>query len=184
MTGLEKDNGCVIIGEPFITHHCSKKQTCVLIKCKCGKERITTLKNWKQNTGLCRKCKDREYVGEISGLYFSQIRYDAKKRNIDFKITKEYIWDLFLKQNRECRYTGYMLVFGDGNKEKNNVRTASLDRIDSRGCYEEGNVQWIHQTVNFMKQKLSEEEFFFWVELISEKRRRDLEISNETIYRK
>ncbi len=29
--------------------------------------------------------------------------------------------------------------------------TASLDRIDSRGHYEVGNVQWIHKDLNIMK---------------------------------
>lgn len=178
MINLKKDNGCIIVGEPFITDCGGRKRKCVLARCRCSYERIVELSNWIKSTGLCKKCQHRQYVGEISGDYFSTVKCDAKRRGIKFDLTKEYIWDLFLKQNRMCKYTDFILVFGNGSKEKNNVRTASLDRIDSKGCYEEGNVQWIHQIVNYMKQKLSEEEFFFWINAISEKRKRDEEIFN------
>lgn len=35
-------------------------------------------------------------------------------------------------------------------------------RIDSTGGYTEGNVQWVHRTVNFMKQSLSDAELVQW----------------------
>lgn len=35
----------------------------------------------------------------------------------------------------------------------------SIDRIDSNGVYEEGNVQWVDKRINMMKGTLSNEEF-------------------------
>lgn len=37
--------------------------------------------------------------------------------------------------------------------------TASLDRIDSSGDYAEGNVQFVHKTINKMKWDLTDMEF-------------------------
>jgi hypothetical protein len=37
--------------------------------------------------------------------------------------------------------------------------TASLDRIDSSKGYEEGNIQWVHKHINFMKRTYSQEYF-------------------------
>lgn len=164
-----------VISEPFLENRKEldlPNRTVVLCKCSCGKEKIISCSDLKTGrVKSCKSCANRKYVGEISGYYFNHIKYDAKQRGLEFKLTKEYIWDLFLKQNKMCKYTGKLLVFGNGYKERNNVRTASLDRINNKIGYIDGNVQWIHQIVNFMKQKLSEEEFFFWVELIAEKRK-------------
>lgn len=43
---------------------------------------------------------------------------------------------------------------------------ASLDRIDSLKGYAEGNVQWVHKTVDQMKWNLSQEELVKWCRLI------------------
>lgn len=50
--------------------------------------------------------------------------------------------------------------------------TASLDRIDSSRGYVEGNVQWVHKDVNFMKQALSQERFVELCTLVAEKARK------------
>ena len=46
--------------------------------------------------------------------------------------------------------------------------TASLDRIDSKKGYIEGNVQWVHKNVNKMKMDLDEKEFFSIVKQVYE----------------
>lgn len=46
--------------------------------------------------------------------------------------------------------------------------TASLDRIDNSKGYEEGNIQWVHKDVNFMKRTYSQEYFIKLCTLISE----------------
>lgn len=88
-------------------------------------------------------------VGEFSGHKFYQIKRAAEIRNIDFCLTKEEIWDIFLLQERKCALTGEVLSIED----------ASLDRIDSSLGYTPENVQWVHKFVNIMKWDLSQDEF-------------------------
>lgn len=92
--------------------------------------------------------------GEIPQTYFANIRNGAKTRNLIFDITIEYIWDLFIKQNRKCALSGKEIGFQSAN-----VNTASLDRINSKIGYIKENVQWVHRDINFCKQSFSNEEF-------------------------
>lgn len=73
----------------------------------------------------------------------------------------EYCWDLFLSQGKKCSLSGIDLVIEKSicrKRGQSNI-TASLDRIDSSLGYVEGNLQWIHKDINYMKQDLDEEYF-------------------------
>jgi len=104
--------------------------------------------------------------GEISLLAWNKLKRDAKKRNMVFNLTIEDAWELFLKQNRKCTYTGMLLTFPTTSCSYNGI--ASLDRIDSSIGYVIGNVQWIHKWVNIMKTDLTEDEFFGFCKMICE----------------
>lgn len=121
----------------------------------------------------CRSVKKRGYknkgwkgCGEISGTAFRSIMKGAKARNLDFTITIEYIWDLFLKQDGKCALTGSKLEFPIHLKETA-ASTASLDRIDSSQGYIEGNVQWVHKKINLMKRDLHPDEFIQYCKLVA-----------------
>ena len=86
-------------------------------------------------------------IGDLSGRHIARIKRSAFCRKIELNITKEYLWDLFLKQNKKCALSGVDIVF----IKKSNKTTASLDRIDSSKGYIEGNVQWVHKDINTMK---------------------------------
>ena len=101
-----------------------------------------------------------EQYGEISGRKFTRLKWSAKNRNIDFDLTIEYLWELFLKQKRKCALSGHKLSFNGKNV------SVSLDRIDSLKGYTEGNVQWIHKDVNFMKHTFSQQKFIDWCKKI------------------
>jgi hypothetical protein len=105
--------------------------------------------------------------GEISLTHFNQIKIGAKRRNLIFNLTIEYLWDLFLKQNRKCIYTGLELGF---SKKRSLIGscTASLDRVDSFKGYVEGNVQWVHKDINWMKQDFDNDYFIKMCKLVSE----------------
>jgi hypothetical protein len=92
------------------------------------------------------------------------MEHGARKRGIDWKIAIEDAWDLFVAQNGKCALTGVPIEFGEGF---NDPFTASLDRKDSTIGYTLVNVQWVHKTVNKMKQNLSEEEFIRFCGLIT-----------------
>jgi hypothetical protein len=106
---------------------------------------------------------------EITGNFFYSMRKRAKKSNIPFDITIEYIWDLYLKQDKKCALSGVDISFSIDRHKNKSDQTASLDRIDSSKGYVEGNLQWVHKTVNAIKWHLGEEEFFWWCKTISER---------------
>ena len=96
-------------------------------------------------------------VGDLSGSRFSEIKSGAKKRNIEFKLTKKYLWNLFTKQNKKCALTGEDLWFG--RRYFPAETNASLDRIDSSKGYIKSNVQWVHKDINRMKHALEQKYF-------------------------
>ena len=164
------------ISEPYIKKtNYGKTRSFVLCKCSCGIEKEVELSKRKSGKTLkCIKCTSRKYVGKISGYFFAKIRCDAKRRGIDFQLTKEYMWDLYLKQNGECKLTGWKIDFADGNwKHQHGETSASLDRIDSSNGYVEGNVQWLHKDVNFLKQRFSQEYVIKICKAITENRSKD-----------
>lgn len=113
--------------------------------------------------------KNPRFTGykDMQGTFLSSIKAGAKSRGIDFLITKEYIWRLFIAQDRKCRYTGIPLFFSRNNIEHAMGHgTASLDRIDPAKGYIEGNVQWVHKRVNLMKGNMQEQEFLDFCEAI------------------
>lgn len=108
-----------------------------------------------------RKCRRGEF---FSSKYWNGILSGARQRNIQMCITKEFAYDLFIKQDSKCAISGvdiYLLWDTD-------VRTASLDRINSLGHYTEDNVQWIHRDVNQMKMDMTDTELINWCKVIAE----------------
>lgn len=134
------------------------------VKCCCG-----NIVFWSKHQILhyrtcgCKKVElHREKVwkgcGKISGEFFSTIRKNAKNRKLDFEIDVKDVWILYLKQNGKCSLTGENIHFGNETE----LKTASLDRIDSNKGYTKDNIQWVHKIVNFMKQQFGENEFIEW----------------------
>ena len=87
---------------------------------------------------------------------------------MEFAITIEYGWELFLLQNRTCALSGEILSFARSMKKPYSLKqTASLDRIDSNLGYIHGNVQWVHKELNVMKMDASQEDFIEWCRKIA-----------------
>jgi hypothetical protein len=95
--------------------------------------------------------------GEISQTHFNRIKLGAKKRNLNFDLNIEDIWNLFLKQNRKCAISGLDIRFP--NSRIDYKSTASLDRINPKKSYTIDNVQWLHVDVNYAKQSMDNVEF-------------------------
>jgi hypothetical protein len=83
-------------------------------------------------------------------------------------VTPEYLKLLMEKQENKCAITNLPIrVYS--NKEKNTLyESASLDRIDSKIGYIEGNVQWVCLGINYMKLNFSNEELIKTIELIKQ----------------
>lgn len=149
---------------------------CWEFQCDCGKICIKPITYIIRN--IYKSCGCRmSYTGhgntwtgyeEISGRFWSIFKQGAKARNLEFKLTKEYMWDLYLKQNKKCALSNIDIVFR--NHYKNiPYDTASIDRIDNLVPYIEGNVQWVHKHINLMKQNFNEEYFKYLCGLVATK---------------
>lgn len=145
-----------------------------LCQCDCGNFRTLSTKdiNCKKykscgcNRYLLRKERNTyKGYGEIHGKVWYSIKNGAKKRGWDFKIDIQYAWNLFLKQGGKCALTGLDINFTDKIRDLKQA-TASLDRINNNYGYIDGNVHWVHKTINMMKQKYSIEEFIKMCELV------------------
>lgn len=138
--------------------------------CECGKETIS-LREDRVVFGITKSCgclmfrvkKDNPRwggCGDLDGAHFSTIRWHAKRREIEFNITIEYVWSVFLQQERRCAITNILLNFESiTDRLKGANQTASLDRIDSSKGYVEGNVWWVHKDINVMKSDHTMEYF-------------------------
>ena len=93
--------------------------------------------------------------GDISAKFWGTTKRKAERRNIDFSISIEEAWEIFLSQDRKCKLSGIDLHFG-----KVKVKAiASLDRINSNKAYTIDNVQWVHKHINIMKNIYSQDYF-------------------------
>lgn len=88
-------------------------------------------------------------AGPFSGERLGLIRSSAKKRNKEFNITPEYLYDIFNMQSGNCALSGLGLF----------PETVSVDRIDNSEGYVEGNVQLVTKEMNFMRGPLSLDDF-------------------------
>ena len=132
-------------------------------KCDCGKyvdRREDYIINNKTNSCGCKhprhlngsKRSQWKGVGELNGHYFSTLKIRAEKHQLEFLVTIDFLWNLFLQQNRKCALTGEELWFSTASNMRKGVeQTASLDRKNSLEGYTPTNVWWVHKDVNKMK---------------------------------
>jgi len=147
-------------------------------KCSvCSHEWQTAICNRRRGSN-CPNCKKLRFrgstnptwsgYGEISGRQWLCIKMESteKRRSrrykshtaLDFEITIEYAWNLFLEQDRRCALSGESLTMW-GKINGKYEGTASLDRIDSSKGYVEGNVQWIDKKLQHMKRNMVDADF-------------------------
>jgi len=151
-----------------------------LCHCICGKEifRETETLRGQCSCG-CRhnlvgsQNKRWRGFGEISGEAWLHILRAAKKRNIEFSISIQDAWNLFLQQNRKCILSGLDLSFSKTEKTMK-FTTASLDRIDSSGGYTKNNIQWVHKDINKLKTDFPQDKFISLCQQVSDIKRQRL----------
>lgn len=150
----------------------SNRQKCVTWRClcSCGKEIVASSDHLTRKTQPIKSCgcerfkrgnQHKQWNGYegISGNWWhnhvERERNQTRRAKIKVNITKEYAWDLFIKQKKKCALSGVDIEIAGDHK----YNTASIDRIDSSKGYEEGNIQWVHKHINFMKRTYSQEYF-------------------------
>jgi hypothetical protein len=173
----------VVISEEFKLS--ADKKRMFKVRCRCGRE------EWKRATKLvsgknkrCKTCSGKKFAKEVglprlrsgkeglSGTHFKSMYYQAKRRDIPFDLTPEFLWDMFVKQEGLCALSGVPIVLVFSHKLENvnyDIITASLDRIDSNKGYTEDNVWWVHKRVNKIKRDYPLQEVIDWCSLIHKK---------------
>lgn len=133
------------------------------VRCECGKVlvkisgHIWAAEKMKHSCG----CKRRTGCGLMSGKYWKSVLQKARDRGIEVLVTPAEVWEQFRRQDGRCALTGLAISFGTG-------QSASLDRIRSEFAYSADNIQWVHKTINRMKNKLGESEFIEFCRLVWE----------------
>ena len=159
----------------------SRGKTIWKCKCECG-----TVKNIQDNhlksgnTKSCgclhaRKGKSSPFFkgyGDIPLTFYTRIKHACEKPQKyrdkkEFLVSIEYLWELYIKQNKKCAISGVEIAFNERQGSRGRCCSASLDRIDSSKGYIEGNVQWVHKTVNIMKNKTEMNDFLSWCNKIA-----------------
>lgn len=152
----------------------NKKEAFFKAQCDCGI--IIELPLWRIRRNISCGClgsqkaigsqKTKSWTGyeEIHGTIWGDIKNKAFSRNLEWNITIQDAWNLFLKQDRRCALSGLPLHFGKRSKDE---RIASLDRIDSKSGYIISNIQWVHKDVNMMKLYFTQERFIEICNLVS-----------------
>jgi len=113
-------------------------------------QKVSVIKNKIYYRANCKSCFNNKRYGINQGkvvpildemLY--QARKRAKRKNIEFDITKEFIIELIRKQNNKCHYTGWELNWDKkylGKKRTCPPDRASIDRLDNTKGYTKDNV--------------------------------------------
>jgi hypothetical protein len=131
-----------------------------IFKCSCGKEVSIFWHNVMQGQRTaCGKC---DWYEDIKTGHWTNIIRCAKARNLEFNLTKKYVWDLYLKQDKKCIFTGLPVIFDVKGKT-----TASIDRIDNSKGYIEGNIQIVHKSINIMRGATDVELFKYLCTLVA-----------------
>lgn len=155
------------------------------VRCDCG--RVEVKRKDHVLSGRAKSCKScaskatasrhpppvvQKGCGDLSGTHYNAIKNGAKRRGIQFSVTKEYLWNLYQEQNGMCALSGVEITLSRKLKRNNvdwDVVTASVDRINNTKGYVEGNLWWVHKDVNRLKNNYSVSELLAWCSLVVNK---------------
>lgn len=133
------------------------------VKCECGNEayKLPVELLYPNRDFCCEQCAHRKAmydltinngrIGDLTKTEYTRLKRSADIRNIPFNVTIEYLWNLFLKQDKKCAITGDSI---------DTINNASLDRIDSTKGYIESNVQWVTKQANLSKHIMSMDQLY------------------------
>lgn len=174
----KKYNHLTIIGEKYSPMYRTWCAECI---CDCGNKALDTLRRLKNGEKkTCGKNSCEHHINirrkngslannttgykDILGSKWAVWRIGAERRKIDFDITIEEAWNIFIEQDKKCALSGIELHFQKGLVK---TQTASLDRIDSTKAYTVDNIQWVHKDINIMKGAMKEENFLYYCKKIT-----------------
>ncbi len=105
------------------------------------------------------------YNNNLFRLKILNAKNRAKRKNMNFDLTEEFLQKLYQMQNGKCYYSHIELDLQRGNSD----HSISIDRKDSSKGYTLDNVVLCSWAVNIMKSNLNDEEFKFIISAIYNK---------------
>ena len=134
-------------------------RTCV------GKCNIKNFKDKKSNYKISQHSGNRLDEYTKFRYHYRNILKRNQEVNVSIDDLKE-IWDI---QLGICEFSGVQLELSSyKNIIKNQIYTASLDRIDSSKGYIKGNIRWVSRSINYMKNDMPDEMVWELCNLIKE----------------
>jgi len=172
------------VGNWLVISESFKEKNLFWNKCKCTCGRIRSVRTWWLNNDLsngcgCTNTKGRfksKCIGDLSASYYISFKSSRIGKGIPFdeNVTMEFLWELFIKQNKKCAISGIEILMNPEWSKQNKgyftkiIQTASLDRIDNDLGYTINNVQWVHKDINMMRGGLSIHDFIYVCNKVSE----------------
>lgn len=147
-------------------------------QCDCGIKEIAKGNNlFNGLKDSCFKCRPK--IGKNHGCwqgyedipkeFWTRYLRGATSRDIEFDLTIEDGWDVYVAQDKRCALTGLPIVMPKGGKRQREY-TASLDRINPSKGYVKDNVQWVHKAINHFKCDLDNDFFVLMCNLVAKGR--------------
>lgn len=93
----------------------------------------------------------------------SGLERKCKVKNLDFDLTKEFIYELYLSQNGNCYYTGLEIKHNIGCHQYDSI---SVERLDPNIGYIKSNVVLAAFAINSFKGMMTETEFKNYLTII------------------
>jgi hypothetical protein len=142
-------NGCFADGTKKYRSRC---KICVLTRAKQDQPK------WYATKAQRRSASPKNF---ISGI----LNHAAKrKQHLGFDLDLVYLLQLYTQQQGRCALSGVEMTYKAGSGRVNT--NISIDRIDSSIGYVRGNVQFVCDVVNRMKQDLPQKELLMWCKRI------------------
>lgn len=157
-------NRKIKLGTPFF---CS-------LKCSSSSHDTSYLDSWRKSE--TNKNFIKQFSGSDKDAYspfretLKKVRSRSKSKNRECNIDLNYLKEVWEMQEGKCPYLKRKLVLPltDQSHDKSNPNLiASLDRIDSSKGYVKGNIQFISTTLNFAKNKYTENVLLNLIEMCS-----------------
>lgn len=111
-----------------------------------------------------RSLNDEMMLDKCLRWRYLSARDRAKRHNLDFNLTFEYIKELWNKQEGKCALSGIQMTFQ--LQEGRTPTNVSIDKIDRTKGYTTDNIQLVCMACNQMKSDLSEGELYYFCQQI------------------
>lgn len=109
--------------------------------------------------------RNKKLTENIRHLVSERLSSWNNRKDITGNLTTDYLENLYNKQNGLCYYTGVKMLFSTDGINQDGI---SLDRLDPKKGYIEGNVVFCRFSINTMKGSRTEQEYYDLMKYILE----------------